>query len=331
VLADGGHFERSPMYHAIVLEDTLDVINMLSRIRGAATDRVRANAAADASRMLQWLRVMSHPDGEISFFNDAAFGIAPNLAQLSEYAQTSGVAVPAQPLQPVEWLRASGYVRLQNARAVVLCDVAPVGPDYQPGHAHADTLSFELSLDGNRVVVNTGTSTYEIGARRAAERSTFAHNTVEVDGIDSSEVWAGFRVARRASPFAVSVAETGESLRVEASHDGYHRLRGRVTHHRKWELRDSSLSVEDVLMGSPGSARALLHFHPGIDVKMPETPSGVIELQTPKGSQIRVSTDPALRLDQTSEAWAPEFGRLESSSLLEISIASGRVATSFAW
>jgi hypothetical protein len=33
---------------------------------------------------------------------------------------------------------------------VLILDVAPVGPDYLPGHAHADTLSFELSLFGQR-------------------------------------------------------------------------------------------------------------------------------------------------------------------------------------
>ena len=82
---------------------------------------------------------------------------------------------------------------------MALLDVAPVGPDYLPGHAHADTLSFELSLFGQRVLVNSGTSQYEAGPERSRQRGTAAHNTVIVDGHDSSEVWAGFRVARRAS------------------------------------------------------------------------------------------------------------------------------------
>ena len=41
-------------------------------------------------------------------------------------------------------------------------DVALIGPNYQPGHAHADVLSFELSLFGQRLLVNIGTSEYRL-------------------------------------------------------------------------------------------------------------------------------------------------------------------------
>jgi len=70
--------------------------------------------------------------------------------------------------------------------AVVLLDVARVGPDYLPGHAHADSLSFELSVFGRRLLVNGGTSCYGMSAERLRQRGTAAHNTVVVDGLDSS-------------------------------------------------------------------------------------------------------------------------------------------------
>ena len=57
-----------------------------------------------------------------------------------------------------------------------ILDVAEVGPSYQPGHAHADTLSFELSLYGQRVLVNSGTSQYGNDAERYRQRSTGAHD-----------------------------------------------------------------------------------------------------------------------------------------------------------
>ena len=50
--------------------------------------------------------------------------------------------------------------------AVVLCDIGRIGPDYLPGHAHADTLSFELSLAGERVIVNSGISEYGLSSER---------------------------------------------------------------------------------------------------------------------------------------------------------------------
>ncbi|WP_413889259.1 heparinase II/III family protein [Candidatus Aalborgicola defluviihabitans] len=80
-------------------------------------------------------------------------------------------------------------------------DVAPVGPAYLPGHAHADTLSFELSVSGQRVVVNGGTSRYGLGPLRLRERETAAHSTVEVAKQSSSEVWGGFRSGPPGVPF----------------------------------------------------------------------------------------------------------------------------------
>ncbi|HUR21434.1 MAG TPA: alginate lyase family protein, partial [Vicinamibacterales bacterium] len=198
ILPDGGHFERSPMYHAIVLEDILDLAQLSDIFPDVLPLPFVAQLKSVATRMLRWLRVMSHPDGLVSFFNDAAFGVAAPWSVLADQAQGLAIDVDREALQPLEALPDSGYVRLENERATVLCDVAPVGPDYQPAHAHADTLSFELSVDGRRVVVNGGTSTYAPGPERMRQRGTAAHSTVEIDQANSSDVWGGFRVARRA-------------------------------------------------------------------------------------------------------------------------------------
>jgi len=107
----------------------------------------------------------------------------------------------------------SGYIRIQSGDAVALLDVAPIGPDYLAGHGHADTLSFELSLFGQRCIVNPGVSRYGTGAERLRQRGTAAHSTVAVDGQNSSEVWGGFRVARRARPLGLRTGKTGETVR----------------------------------------------------------------------------------------------------------------------
>lgn len=246
ILADGGHFERSPMYHALVLEDVLDLVNL-----GRAYPGLLPDWSAVAARMLAWLERMVHPDGRISFFNDACFGVAPELCLLRGYAARLGIE-PA-----CVQLGASGYIRLENEHTVVLFDAAPIGPDYQPGHAHADTLSFELSHRGRRLIVNSGTSTYEPGTERSWQRGTAAHNTVRVDGLDQSEMWKAFRVARRARPFDV---RTDHRRWAEASHDGYHRLSQPVTHRRRLELRDDGLVVTDILEGR-GVHEIELFFH----------------------------------------------------------------------
>ena len=43
-------------------------------------------------------------------------------------------------------LKDSGYVVLKNTSAHALLDVGKLGKDFLLGHAHADSLSFELSL-----------------------------------------------------------------------------------------------------------------------------------------------------------------------------------------
>lgn len=268
VLADGGNFERSPMYHSIFLEDLLDLINVAQAYPDPETAASVEHWRETAGRMLGWLGTLCHPDREISLFNDAAIGIAPSPAELVAYAGRLGIAAPtALNAEALDSPRAtvlpeSGYVRIESATAVALLDVAPVGPDYLPGHAHADTLSFELSLFGQRLIVNGGTSGYGEGAERQRERGTAAHSTVIIDGQDSSEVWGGFRVARRARPFNLAVSTGADEVVVACSHDGYRRLPSRPIHRREWSLRAGTLRVWDKVEGSVKTAEARYHFHP---------------------------------------------------------------------
>ena len=76
-------------------------------------------------------------------------------------------------------------LRMQSENVVLIADLSEVGASYIPGHAHADTLSFELSLFGKRLFVNSGTSSYSLGPERHRQRSTIAHNTVCVSGVNT--------------------------------------------------------------------------------------------------------------------------------------------------
>jgi uncharacterized heparinase superfamily protein len=265
ILSDGAHIERSPMYHSIILEDVLDLCNLRRAFSVPLPD-----LSTYASRMLAWLQHMMHPDRRISFFNDAAFGVAPDTSALHAYAERLGIPAAAVVLGD------SGYLRLENDHIVVLFDAAPLGPDYQPGHSHADTLSFELSYRGNRVFINSGTSTYDPGPARTFERGTAAHNTIRVDGVDQSEMWGAFRVARRARPFDV---RTDNRLFVEAAHDGYHRLWPQVTHRRRIHLSGDTVVINDQIEGR-GQHTVELFFHvaPGADPNMQFDPKLIREV-----------------------------------------------------
>ena len=86
-------------------------------------------------------------------------------------------------------------------------------------------------------------------------------------GENSSEVWGGFRVARRASPFELKLRDLDSSrIEVECSHNGYSRIEKNLTHRRKWIMSTSELIVEDQVLGYHQLAEARFHLHPEVQV-----------------------------------------------------------------
>jgi uncharacterized heparinase superfamily protein len=322
VLGDGGHFELSPMYHAIIEADLLDLINLARAYPGVIAPSTVQRWIDTVGRMRRWLAALSHPDGEIAFFNDAAMGIAPPPAELEAYADRLQLPACARPNDGVTHLANSGYVRISRGDVLALLDVAPVGSDYLPGHAHADSLSFELSFRGRRVFVNSGTSRYGSDPERQRQRGTAAHNTVEVDGQDSSEVWGSFRVARRARPFGLEIVERREDISVGCAHDGYRRLAGGVTHSRQWVFRPHGLDIEDTLDGSFGDAVARIHLYPAVDASV-EGDGGTIALPGQGQAAFRVR-DGVPRL--VASTFHPEFGIAQPNRCLEIAFSGPRCA-----
>jgi uncharacterized heparinase superfamily protein len=324
VLNDGGHFERSPMYHGIILEDLLDLHNLMQ------TYELESRLPAlPLVAMRTWLRALCHPDGGIAFFNDAAFGIAPDTAEIEAYAARLGMPGLDDMPTGLTQLCESGYIRLEAGPALALLDVAPVGPDYLPGHAHADTLSFELSIFGSRMFVNSGTSCYKAGAQREFERSTAAHNTLNIDGADSSEMWSSFRVARRARPMLEEVAVCEHEVCVTASHNGYRRLRGGNTHRRTWCLKRNMLEICDEILGEFTQAQVYFHLHPSVML---------VEIEQGRLARLRLDgvADVVLRvlggaLKAEAGQWHSEFGLSQPSTRLVVRLEGAHLVTDIEW
>lgn len=315
ILPDGAHFELSPMYHALAVEDLLDLTNFA---RVYSEEVLSRELASRIPRMLDWLLFMTHPDGKIAFFNDAAFGIAPDIGELRDYAERLGFAAKPPAVSLIH-NQPSGYIRMERGGAVLIADIAPIGPDYLPGHAHADTLSFELSLLGRRLVVNGGTSIYGKDEERLRQRGTAAHSTLVVDGENSSEVWSGFRVGRRAKPFDVATLKVMGSLIAHGAHNGYTHLPGRPVHRREWCLNEGSLIVRDIVRGS-GNHRLEVYFHlaPGIKVAT-NTENGMVELyDIGGGHRVSFLTEGGMTQVVPSK-WNAEFGLSIETTAIKVS------------
>ena len=336
ILEDGGHFELSPMYHSIILEDILDLYN-LSRVYSGELSphwaQFPETLGKCANKMRYWLKTMCHPDGEISFFNDAAVGIAPCPKELEAYALRLNLPATEDTKDGIVHLLHSGYIRLQREEAVVLLDVGRIGPDYLPGHAHADNLTFEVSLFNSRAIVNSGTSCYGNSPERLRQRSTPAHNTVTVNNKDSSEVWGGFRVARRAYPTDVKIEDFGkEGIKIIAAHDGYRRSPDKTIHQRTWHLTNRQMEVIDLLKGPSSNAVSRFHFHPKLSPSIASKLEEKITKKTLSFGQHNISwssRDTKGKLEKGS--FHPEFGLSMANFCLASELKGKSGTNSFTW
>lgn len=323
ILQDGGQFELSPMYHSLALEDAVDLL-LSESCSTSKSQEVSRLLSTRLRPMVSWLAAMTHPDDEISFFNDAAFDIAPPPSELRRYA------VPL--LEDSAFgdgtvhLSNSGYARIETPDAVLIAAIGPIGPDYLPGHAHADTLSFELSIHGQRVVVNSGTSRYGVNPERLRQRGTPAHSTVCVDGQDSSEVWSGFRVARRATVHDAIVAPSPDGITVSARHDGYRRLRGGGWHRRVWTVAERRIEIHDSWTGDlPAESR--LHLHPEARATIV---NDTVLITLKGGQEIQLQTDD-LPVTIEPSTFHPAFGVAIKNQVLCIPLAHGASTVTATW
>jgi hypothetical protein len=222
ILADGGHYERSPAYHRLVLRDLLSV-------------RAYVEVEDAIVQMLGFAVASSRPDGAPWLFNDGGLDVAPAL-ELD--APGDGVRVFPE----------TGYVFVRRGDLALAFDCGPVSPPFLPAHAHADALSFQLWLGGNPVVVDPGMPTYEAGAERDFFRSTAAHSTVEVGG-SQFESWDAFRAGPLPHVHLVEAGEVGASGRV---------VTARGEHLRRLRLDPDAVVIEDETHGADAVSTLVL-------------------------------------------------------------------------
>lgn len=248
ILSDGIHFERSLMYHKIILEDILRVYMVLEK-------------RADAKRLIPVMECMSEALASICrgfrhtpLFNDAGDNVAKNTSSLLRAVQgvTGRIASDYQTSFPI-----SGYYKLYGGKNTLLFDCGQMGPSYMCGHAHCDCLSFELARNGKMLFVNSGTYQYQ-GKLRQFFRSTMAHNTVMIDKREQAELWGEHRAARRMTGIRGTVGDcfvSGEFRSFCGDHFD-----------RMIELTESYMRITDCIHAKDGKSHwARQFFHLACD------------------------------------------------------------------
>ena len=226
-----------------------------------------------------------------------------------------------------KWLADSGYIRLVSDDIIAILDVGSVGPTYIPAHAHADTLSFELSSKIGRIFVNSGISQYGLDNERLRQRSSSAHNTVSIGNHSSSEVWSGFRVARRARIVELRPEVFSDGGIVRAAHDGFVQQCLGGVHTRTWHMANRKLSVVDSLLSRRDKAFASFHLAPGLHF-----------VQDPSGKSGKVCSKDKLILTWKvlcgapvvqNTTWHQGFGKREEIQKLAIFLDEGKSEIQF--
>ena len=328
ILEDGAHCELSPMYHSLILVDMLDMVNLIRAYPSKVSDNFSILLNKHLPKMISFMEAMAHPDGGVSFFNDSVNGIAPAKNKIESYARILGYQHNSFDIKKFQVINNanSGYICAQAGNTKLIFDASPVGYSCNPGHAHADTLSFELSIAQQRVFVNSGISEYELSKRRLLQRKTLSHNTVEINDKDSSQVWGAFRVANRAEIINRSIHQTNSGIYLSAMHNGYKDLLSGCNITRNIDYSNNNLIIHDSIEGSYKKAISRLHFHPDILI----TIKG--KTLTATSSDFLMTCDLKNKLFSLSESeYSPEFGLILKNKVLETEIISGHQNLRFDW
>ncbi len=321
VLADGGHYERSPSYHLQVLCDLVDIRALL-----ADADPAHTWLDETISRMAAALAAFRLGDGGLALFNDGDVGDAELLEELER--RLGGLSDPP----PV--LSETGYARMQRAETIVIMDAGRCCPDDLPAHAHADTLAFEFSFGPRRIVVNCGTFAYQDPSWRNRLRGTAAHSTVGIDEDNSAEVHGTFRLGRRPRKVVCERSDDEAGAVAGGSHDGYRRYG--LVHHRRLVLADDGrrlAGVDRIERLRRGRARRLatarFHLHPDVTVT-PGNRDDELKLSLP-GRELWSFAASGERVRVAESVYAPRFGEMRATRQIVVEKALETSDTVLEW
>ncbi len=261
ILPDGGHYERSPMYHCHVLEDLWIIYANLELLRPADAECLAPSICSMASFLskLVW-------HGRLPLLNDTVQDQEYNPEHLlSSIAEK----IPLPREIPGRWhslMPHTGLYVYNSDRMRLVFDVGKIGPDFLCAHSHSDTLSFLLNLDGQEIVTDSGVYEYASGKWRTYFRSAQAHNVLRIAGMEPNEIWGSFRVGRRGYPFGLMASKDGRV--VQCGFNGYARLAVNIFRTVLLLEDDEGVAVCDHIgnKGRTTGFESLLHFGKNVKV-----------------------------------------------------------------
>ncbi len=278
ILPDGGHIQRCPTIQVEALRLLVDIRGTLA----AAYREIPASLQPAIDRMAPMARSLRHGDGRMALFNGGNEEEDKDLSTLLAQAGARGKAISSAPH--------SGFNRLAAGRTLVIVDAGVPPPPGLDRRAHAGTLSFEMSVGRDRLVVNCGDYRGDDPDWNRALRATAAHSTLAVNDVNSSDVIPDGGLGRRPRIVDCQRREADGNLWLETSHDGYSEILGLV-HHRHFYLSHDGADFRgmDSLVGTgkpvaDGATFTIrFHLHPQVQSSLVRDGTQVL-LKMPTGT-----------------------------------------------
>ncbi|MEY4670221.1 MAG: hypothetical protein RLZZ415_100 [Pseudomonadota bacterium] len=330
---DGGILSRAPL-------GQIEVIALIVRLR-ACYSAVRREPPAALEAILALLvpplLALTHGDGSLGSWQG---GWAVDAADLNALIAASGVRT-----RPLRDVRQWGYQRVVAQKSILQFDAAPPPLAKHTRSGCASTLAFELSHQGQRIVVNCGGAACAGGIipvrLEQGLRATAAHSTLVLDDVNSTAILINGRIGSGVSEVEVDRRTiAGEKLsgatRLEASHNGYVARYG-LTHRRILILRDegTELRGEDLLIPAGGKAKSgkvafAIRFHLGLGItaRISEDGQGA-GLALPDGSYWQFRAGGQVTVEES--IWADGQGRPQPIQQLVLQGLVSRGGGNFAW
>lgn len=300
VLSDGSHVERSPAAQLTALQDMTEIRALLQ----AGQTQPPPILARTIEQMAPALRAMRHGDGGLALFN----GSREETGALVDLVLTQAGRGSRTPSS----LSEGGFQRLQAGRTVLIVDAgAPPPPDIDRT-AHAGTLSMELSVGRDRMIVNVGAFPAGGPQWQDAARATAAHSTLVIGDLNSSELLPD-GLGRRPSAVLVQRQEANGAHWLEAAHDGWSKPFGAI-HRRRLYLSESGEDVrgEDVIEAeSPQPFTLRFHLHPGVQASVQRDGEAVLMRLRSGGGWILRAEGAHLSLDESIYLGSGELRKAE--------------------
>jgi hypothetical protein len=262
VLMDGCHFEKSVSYHIVVLNGILDILSIVDYNFNSVTTLKKY-----ASMMLEFYNRIKYTNVDYPLFNDSNYTMTDKLTG-DVFKTKSNLKLSENHLSVKRLKIASNYFVYQNQRLRLTMDLGNLGSNYLLAHSHNDIFNFELLVDNQKIVTDTGVFEYENSKQRQYSRSTQAHNTIQVNGFEQSDIWSSFRNGYRPTRFTTNIEEKKNYKLFK----GKYKYKNKYTHERSFYITKNNTIVifDNVISKKKYSLNSYLHFDPEVKVVLHE-------------------------------------------------------------